>query len=449
MADQPDQRSDVQLECICLGAALLSAESAQYLLDNTKAADFSADANATIRAAMVGLLGAGRTVDRNSLISQLTIAGNLQKVGGEIYVRSLESAVPFGEYSIQTYCSQLRDFAISRRLIAIGNTIKTQAQQGVRSQDVLAQAESYLRSMGDLMDERGNLLNTDELIERAGGMEEILKPKAGIDTGLNIIDEACRGLRPKEMTIIGANTSRGKSALAAQIAYYTSTQGTLVAYFSYEMGGEQLLRRLVSARGNIIYEDMMNGTLLPAEYGRAEYMLSQIADSEFHVCDIRGRNLLQVAAEVRQLEARRKKKVGLIVLDHIQHMRGRRGSYPNRNTEITEISGDVVEYCLENSVPVLVLSQLNRDNSKRKDGRPQGGDLRESGSLEQDASNVWLIHRPEFFDRENPLLRNKVVLILEKLRDGRTQDLDLRWNGTYMRFEEERKDTQPNVQDSD
>lgn len=440
MADtrpNPEGRSDTDLERICLGAALLSADSAQYLLDNTRSADFSFQGNIVIRQKMAELIGAGRSLDRNTLISALQVAGDLPKVGGETYVRSLEAAVPFGDWDMPSYVGILREYTISRRLIDIGNTIRTQAQQGVRSQDVLTQAEAYLRSLGEYSDDRGNLLDTDEIVARAGGVAKIIAPFRGVNgikTGLRDLDAAIGGLRPAELTVIGANTSRGKSALAGQIAYNAS-RAVVVAYFSYEMRGDQLIRRLVSANTNVRYSDMLEDSMSDAEEASASSYVSIIADSGLHICDIRGRNIIQVKAEVRRLEARIKRKIGLVVYDHIQLMHGRRQNYSNRHSELTEISGDLAEYSLESNVPMIALSQLNRDNQKRKDGRPELGDLRECGAIEENSANTWLVHRPEYFDRNNPLLRNQVILILGKLREGRVRDIELRWNGTYMRFE--------------
>ena len=443
MADtksNPEERSDVGLERIVLGAAILSSDSLLYVVENTKPDDFSTAANRTLLARIVAMYGDGRSVDRNTLIPALDLAGELSKVGGEAYVRSLESAVPFGDYDIASLSGLLREFTLGRKLVAIGNTIRSQAMSGARSESVLTQAETYLRSMGEYMDDRGNLLDTDEIVARAGGVAKIIAPfrgAPGIKTGLRDLDLAIGGIRPAELTVIGANTSRGKSAFAGQIAYAAAAaEGALVAYFSYEMRSDQLIRRLVSARTNVRYSDMLDDTMSDAEEASASAYISTIADSGLHISDVRGRNIVQISAEVRRLQARKKKKVSMIVVDHIQLMRGRRSSYSNRTSELTEISGDLSEYALENNVPVIALSQLNRDNQKRKDGRPELGDLRESGSCEQDAANVWLIHRPEYFDRNNPLLRNQVILILGKLREGRIRDIELRWNGEYMRFED-------------
>ena len=442
MADSrpnPETRSDVDLERAVLGACIFGGESLQYVADNVRAEDLSTQAHRTLHQHFLDMYGAGRSVDRNTLISSLSVAGTLAQVGGEAYVRSLESAVPFGSFDLPSYCGILRDFTIGRKLIALGDQIKNQAMSGTRSQDVLTQAETYLRSLGEYSDDKGNLLDTSELVERAGGMDNLLSPwrgQKGLSTGLADLNSAIGGgLRKTELTVIGANTSRGKSVLAAQIAYNVAIDGDLVAYFSYEMLGDQLIRRLVSARQNIPYVDIRNDQLLADQKARAEQGVSLIADSGLHICDIRGRNIVQVAAEVRRLEARKKQKVQLVVLDHVQLMRGRRNNYSNRNSELTEISGDLAEYTLEKKVAVIALSQLNRDNQKRKDGRPEIGDLRESGSLEQDSSNVWLIHRPEYFDRNNPLLRNQATLILGKQRDGEVRDIELRWNGMYMRFD--------------
>lgn len=434
----PEGRTDVDLERIVLGAALLGADSLEYVAQNTLPVDFSTQANQKIRQQMVDLFESGRSLDRNTLISSLTVSGALAQVGGEAYVRSLESVVPFGSYDLASYCGILRDYSAARRLIAIGNSIRAQAMSGVRSSEVLTQAETYLRSMGEYLDDRGNLLDTDELVARAGGVDRLLQPfkdNPGIQTGLRDLDAAIGGLRQAELTVIGANTSRGKSALAGQIAYAGAAEGALVAYFSYEMRGDQIIRRLVSAQTDIRYADIINNRTTAQEDARAQFMVSQIADSGLHICDIRGRNIIQVKAEIRMLEARKKRKVGLMVFDHIQLMHGRRQSYSNRHSELTEISGDIAEYSLESNVPMIALSQLNRDNQKRKDGRPELGDLRECGAIEENSANTWLVHRPEYYDRNNPLLRNQVILILGKLREGEVRDVELRWNGAYMKFE--------------
>jgi replicative DNA helicase len=437
--DTTPERSNQDLERIVLGAALLSADSLLYVVENSKVDDFSTPANRTLLARLAMMYGEGRSVDRNTLLPALKLAGELSKVGGETYVRSLESAVPFGDYDIASLSGLLREFTVARKLVALGDQIRNQAISGTRSEDILTQAEAYLRSLGEYSDDRGNLLDTDELVARAGGIDRFIDPyegNPGIQTPWRELNEAIVGIHAGEMLTIGASTSRGKSVMAAQIAHKAAVNGTLTAYFSHEMTGDQIVRRLAYNLGKIIAADARAGRLTPEEKDRFKFQIAQIAEPQLlHTCDVRGRDVLQVAAEIRTLQARRKKRVGLVVVDHIQLMRGRRSSYSNRTQELTEISGDLKAYALDNGLAMICLSQLNRQPSKRTDGRPTIDDLRESGSISADSDNVWLIHWPQFCDPNDRTLLNKIILILAKLREGEIRDVELKWNGAYLRFE--------------
>jgi replicative DNA helicase len=222
--------------------------------------------------------------------------------------------------------------------------------------------------------------------------------------------------------------------MAAQIAHKAAINGTLTAYFSHEMTGDQIVRRLAYNLGKIIAADARAGRLTPEEKDRLKFQIAKIGESELHTCE-RGRNVLQMASEIRTLQARKKKRVGLVVVDHIQLMRGCRSSYSNRTQELTEISGDLKALALDNGLAMICLSQLNREPGKRNGGRPTIDDLRESGSISADSDNVWLIHWPQFSAPDDPTLLNRIILILAKLREGELRDVELKWNGAYLRFE--------------
>lgn len=437
--NKPQQeRADMDLEKAVLGAALFGDQELAYLVQNTRSADFSTLANVTIHAKMAKMFSDGLAVDRNTLKAALQVGGELEKAGGESYVRMLESAVPFGAWDQPTYCRQLRDFTIARKFVALATMLNTQAMQGTQRENLFAQAETYLRSIGEYMDDQGSLLDPNEIIERDGGVEKLLNPY-GNDKGIvppwPALEEAIGGLHGGELVTIGGNPGTGKSSMAAQIMYAAAVKGKLVAYFSHEMRSGAILRRLICGVSNVPATDLRNNQLDKEQRRRVRVALDVIRPLPMNISDVSGRNVLQMAAEIRRLQARRKQKVDLVIIDHVQLVRGRGNHYFNQTQELTEISGDLKEYTLKNDVAMIVLSQLNRDNTKRKDGRPELQDLRASGSLEQDSDGVWLIHRPEFYDRNNPLLRGQVILILAKQREGELRDVELRWNGAYTSFE--------------
>ena len=437
--NQPQQeRSDMDLERAVLGACLFGGEALSYVADNLRADDLSTQAHRIIRQQLIEMYDSGRAVDRNTLLSSLSVAGVLPQVGGESYVRSLESAVPFGIFDLVSYCCILRDFTIGRKFIALGTTIKTQAMQGTRSENLFAQAETYLRSIGEFMDDQGSLLDPNEIIARDGGVEKLLNPY-GNDKGIvppwPELEETIGGLHGGELVTIGGNPGTGKSSMAGQIMYAAAAKGKLVAYFSHEMRSGAVLRRLICGVSDVPAKDLRRGQLIKEQRQSVNETLSAFCELPMNISDVSGRNVLQMAAEIRRLQARRKQKVDLVIVDHVQLMRGRGNVYSNQTHELTEISGDLKEYTLKNNVAMIVLSQLNRENTKRKDGRPELQDLRASGSLEQDSDGVWLIHRPEFYEKDDPTLKNKVVLIVAKQREGELDDIELKWNGAYTRFE--------------
>jgi replicative DNA helicase len=408
------------------------------MIENARAGDFSTQPNATIFSKMAEMLGNGLVVDRNTLMASLRFSPDLlQRAGGETYVRSLE-AVPFVDLNMRSLIQILREYTIGRKLMALGTKIQTDARQGARSQDVLNQAETYLNSLGEYSDDRGSLLDPKEIIARAGGVEKLFNPY-GNDKGIvppwRELEETVGGLHGGELLVIGARPGLGKTSMAIQIMLAAATKGKVVAYFSHEMRDAAILRREICGISSVPAKDVRNNQATREQRRMLNDALDTVIPLPLYITDVAGRNVLQMKAEIRRLQARIKQKVDLVIIDHVQLMRGLGTFYANPTQQLTEISGDLKEYTLKSDSAMIVLSQLNRDNEKREGGRPGLQDLRSSGSLEQDADGVWLIHRPEFYAKDDPTLKDKVVLIVAKQREGDLRDIELKWNGAYTRFE--------------
>jgi len=262
----------------------------------------------------------------------------------------------------------------------------------------------------------------------------------GVPTGFEKFDFWTGGLRKSDLIILGARPSQGKTALALNIAHHACVNcGYPVAFFSLEMGKQSIFERMLGAAAMVEISQLRNGWMKMDRMSDLTRELGRLAAAPFFIDDTSGISITELRMRARRLATELKKRgteLGLIVIDYLQLIRGGERRTESRQQEVSEISRLLKDLARTLNVPVLALSQLNRKNEDkgRTDNKPQLSDLRESGSIEQDADVVALIHRDGYYKRDNPALENKATLILAKQRNGPTGEIDLAYFGKYTLF---------------
>jgi replicative DNA helicase len=401
--------------------------------------DFSRPAHQVIYEAIVELYDKGGSVDVVQLHQRLVDRGVLEEVGGLDYVVGLAESVPSAANAVH-YAELVREKAIVRELIAAAGEI---LEESYRSRDpasaLLEQAEqrifqiaqrrdrAVLSSLKDLLDETMRRLEENEG-----------RTITGIATGFGELDEMTSGLQPGEMIIVAARPSMGKTALALNLAENVAIEGNGVAVFSLEMSRQQLVQRLLCSRGQIDGQRFRRNMLRQEDYCKLMVACHELSTAPILIDDTPGLTLLQLRSKARRMKER--SGLAMVVIDYLQLMSsGSRAE--SRQMEVSEISRGIKAMARELEVPVVCLSQLNRAAEQREGHRPRMSDLRESGSIEQDADVVCMLHREEYYHRsdpewaeQNPDKIGVAELIVAKQRNGPTGTVELAWDGGATRF---------------
>ena len=427
-----------------LGAILLDNSLQNEALSTLKSEHFFLDAHRRIYQRIVDLSESNRPIDLITLTEELLKNKELEAVGGAGYLASLTDGVP-RRSSVEHYVRIVRDKAMLRNLIHAANGVISQAlEQATTASEVIDAAESSIfniseeRSGGQLTDIKSIAMESfggdlDKLFQRGGRI-------TGLETHYADLDELTSGLQPSDLIIIAARPSMGKTAFAVNIAENAAVQGgRSVAVFSLEMSKEALLNRMLCSQARVDGHKMRTGFLGREDIGKLRQALDKLIQAPVYIDDTPGISLTELRAKARRKKMD-KDGLDLIVVDYLQLMSatapgGRR--YENRTQEVSAISRGLKAIAKELKVPVIALSQLSRAPEQRggKDQEPKLSDLRESGSIEQDADVVMFIYRPEYYDRNNPELEGKAKIIIAKQRNGPTDTIQLAFVKGSTRFE--------------
>jgi len=365
--------------------------------------------------------------------------GQLESVDGVSYLVSLDDGLPQLS-NLDGYVRIVKDKALLRRIIFASQKLINRCLLGEEdAEQILASGEETLLRLGE---DRATsaLASPGQIIEEfEGGFNAFLDPShriKGLSTGFLKLDELTGGLHPGELIILAARPSMGKTALALNIAQHAATQANLrktVAVFSLEMSKESLLTRMVCAAARVDQQKFRAGYLNREERRRLQIAANDLVEAPLYIDDTAGANLMDIHAQLRRLQAER--GLDLVVIDYLQLMSGR-GRFENRNQEVSALSRGLKLLAKELRVPLLVLSQLNRAPETRPgDHVPQLSDLRESGSIEQDADLVLFIFREESYKPNREDLRGLADLIIAKQRNGPIGKVKLAFLREYTRFE--------------
>ncbi|WP_299518265.1 replicative DNA helicase [uncultured Serinicoccus sp.] len=424
---------DVAAERSALGSMMLSKDAIAECSEMVKAQDFYRPAHETIFEACVDLYSRGEPVDAITVGDELTKRGDLQRIGGTAYLHQLIAEVPTAA-NAAFYAEIVAERAVLRRLVDAGTRIVQIGYQGGDVEDIVnaAQAEVYAvadKRGGEDYQALGMLIEPtmDEIEHAAGSSGEM----TGVPTGFAELDELTNGLHPGQMVIIAARPAVGKSTIALDFARAAAIKHQMATVvFSLEMSRTEITMRLLSAESEIPLQNMRKGNMRDRDWTRLAETQGRITDAPLFIDDSPNMSLMEIRAKCRRLKQRN--NLRMVIIDYLQLMSsGKR--VESRQQEVAEFSRALKLLAKELEVPVIALSQLNRGPEQRTDKKPQMSDLRESGSIEQDADVVILLHRESLYERESPR-EGEADVIVAKHRNGPTDTVVVAFQGHYSRF---------------
>src|SRR5712692_5719636 len=420
-----------------LGAILLDNHTLNVAVEKLKPEDFFLDQHRRVFQQMIALGEMQQAIDLVTLTDQLHRSGELEAAGGAAYLAQLVDGVPRLS-NVDYYARIVKEKSLLRGLVHATHAIQQEALEAEEDADaILDHAES---SIFQLAEERvrAGFIGVKELVrdnfDRLSRLLTEGKRITGLATGYQQLDNLTAGLQPSEVIVLAGRPSMGKTALALNIAENVALRGgEPVAIFSLEMSRESLLLRLIAAHARIDAHRFRTGHLSRDDGRKMTQSLNQLAEAPLWIDDSGAATVVEMGAKTRRLK--RDKGLSLVIVDYLQLLAAR-GRFSNRNEEVTSITRGLKGLAKELKVPVLVLSQLTRA-PEREERRPQLADLRESGSIEQDADVVLFIYRPNIYKPdETPEERAKAEIIIAKQRNGPTDRINFVFLNTFTRFEE-------------
>jgi replicative DNA helicase len=418
-----------------IGAMLLSRDAIAAAVETCGSADFYKPAHGHVFEAIVSLYGQGEPADPVTVADELRRAGLLEAAGGITALLSLQASTP-ATANAGRYARIVEEHALLRRLIAVANEI---AELGYSMPEDIASTIDRAESMVFEVAERrvtDSLMPLKELLsdslDRLERLYERGESITGVPTGYTDLDERLSGLQPSSLVIIGARPSMGKTAMALGIAANAAMDGHVpVLFFSLEMSHSEVTQRLLCSEARVDATRVRNGRLHESDWPKISKAIGRLGEAELFIDDNPNVTVMEIRAKARRLKSR-VGGLGLIIVDYLQLMSGR-NSAENRQVEVSEISRGLKILARELEVPVVALSQLSRNLETRADKRPVLADLRESGSIEQDADVVMFIYRDEIYNSESAD-RGTAEIIISKHRNGPTGTSQLAFLDHCTRF---------------
>lgn len=429
----------LEAEQSLLGGMLLDNRRSDEVTDLVTERDFYSLNHRLIFGAICHLVGKGEPADVVTVSERLEQVGSLDNAGGLAYVGTLANNTP-STANILTYAKIVRERAILRSLIAVANDIADSAYspEGRTPREVLDQAESKVLEISEQDGKNSQGFETIQKLltrslDRIDELFNSTETVTGIATGFTDLDELTSGLQRGDLVIVAGRPSMGKTSFSMNIAEYVAVEKKEpVAVFSMEMPGEQLAMRLLSSIGRINSNKIRTGKLADDDWPRLSSAVRLLDEAPMFIDDSAGLNPLDLRSRARRLQ-REHGQLGLIVIDYLQLMQSQDNS-ENRATEISAMTRSLKMLAKELSVPVMVLSQLNRSLEQRPNKRPIMSDLRESGAIEQDADVIFFVYRDEVYNEDSDQ-KGVAEIIIGKQRNGPIGTTRLTFRGEYTRFE--------------
>lgn len=434
----------LEAETAVLGGMLIDREGVTRSIEHVNESMFYREANRRLYRAMLRLYERGDVIDLITVSEELKKTGELDSAGGFDYLAALVDAVPTAA-NLEYHAKIVRDKALLRRLVEqASHIIRDVHDPGARAvNEILDEAEARIFKVAESHSREGFARIKDILWSTFEHIEKLQSSSSGITgipTGFPDLDRMTTGLQRGDLCIVAARPSMGKTSWVMNVAANAAiTHDTPVAIFSLEMSSEQLVQRLLCAEGRIDAQRLRRGKLSQEEHQRLAAAAGHLNTAPIWIDDQPGANVLEIRAKARRLQSELRsesKELGMVVIDYMQLMSGA-GQSESRVQEVSQISRSLKALARELDVPVVALSQLSRGPEQRTDKRPMLSDLRESGSIEQDADIVMFLFRPEYYapvdQREE--LEGKSELIVSKQRNGPTGVVELYFQKAYTRFD--------------
>ncbi len=431
----------IEAEQSVLGGLMLDSSRWDHVADILVPSDFYRKDHRLIFEAIGNLIEDSMPADVITTQEYLDNSGQLEKTGGLSYLDELTRNTPSAA-NISAYAKIVREHSIMRHLLNtindINQTIYT--PEGRTPQEILDLAEQQIYSISDEGAKHGSgfvAVNT-LLKQTVDRIEELFKSESdltGLSTGFSDLDKITTGLQDSDLIIVAGRPSMGKTSLAMNIAENVAVgSDKAVAIFSMEMSGEQLVRRMLTSLGRINAQRVRTGSLREDDWSRLTSAINLLSEKKIYIDDTPGLSPSELRARCRRLASQNEDGLGLIIIDYLQLM-SLGGNTENRATELSTITRNLKTLAKEINVPVIALSQLNRSLEQRTDKRPVMSDLRESGSIEQDADLIMFIYRDEVYNKEDSDSKGIAEIIISKQRNGPTGTVRLTFLGEFTRFE--------------
>src|SRR6266496_2934475 len=432
----------VEAEQGVLGSMLISPrEAIAECVEKINEEYFYVPAHQTIYNVLVDLWNAGQAIDLITFTQVLRDRNILESVGGAAFVTNLFTFVPTAA-NVQYYLDIVRDKYILREIIsAATESVRRAYEEQDEVNNLLDEVEQRIFAVGEDRFKGQMLSMKEQVMSTLESIEKLFENKGaitGVSTGFRDLDKLTSGLHPSEMIVIAARPSMGKTALAMNIAEHAAIQLKLpVAIFSLEMSAQQLVQRMLCSRARVNLAKTRDGFLAEADFPKLTNAASKLAEAKIFIDDSASLSILELRAKARRLKAQQ--DVQLIIVDYLQLLRSTsRRAQDNRQLEISEISAGLKGLAKELRIPLIVVAQLNRQPEQRSGGKPRLSDLRESGSIEQDADLVGLLVRPEIYEEDEEARAEKAgeaELIIAKQRNGPVGEIPLTFLKEFTRFE--------------
>ncbi|QDF95859.1 replicative DNA helicase [Azoarcus sp. DD4] len=431
----------LEAEQSLIGGILLDNAAWERIADLVNEVDFYRDDHRRIYRQITRLIDLGKPADVVTVFEALEKSGEAEQAGGLVYLAEIANNTPSAA-NIRRYAEIVRERAILRKLVAVGDEIAAAAltPSGKDAKALLDEAEAKVFEIAEAGARHASGFMSiqpilKQVVDRVQELYDRDSPSevTGIPSGFVDLDDKTSGLQPSDMLIVAGRPAMGKTTFALNVAEHVAVEERLpVAIFSMEMPGTQLATRFISSVGRIDMQKIRSGRLTDEDWQRLTVAMGKLYDAPLYIDETPGLNPIDLRARARRL-ARQCGRLGLIVIDYLQLMTGSKDS-DNRASELSEISRSVKSLAKELHVPIIALSQLNRSLEQRPNKRPVMSDLRESGAIEQDADIIMFIYRDEVYNPDSPD-KGTAELIIGKHRNGPTGTIRMTFLGQYTRFE--------------
>ncbi len=434
---------NLEAEYSVLGGLMLEREAFDQVADIISANDFYKPGHQLIYQTIAELHHKTQPIDLVTVTNSLQTKNQLDQIGGPEYLLTLLDKV-VSAANIDSHAKIVHEKSLLRRLIATSSSLIEKAYDSdyESAETLVDYAESEILKVGEDRQTAG-LVGPREIVTASfNKMNDLFNRKldvTGIPTGFADLDKMTSGLNPGELVIIAARPSMGKTAFSLNIATHIALRAKkTVAYFSVEMSKESLMMRMIAAEARVTIEEIKTGRILDTSWPRLIDACGKISDAPIFIDETSGISPYEIRARCRRLKAQH--GLDCIMIDYLQLM-DLKQKVESRERAVAEISKSLKAIAKELQVPVIALAQLNRGVEGRSDRKPMLSDLRESGSIEQDADVIMMLYREDYYDKESPEKQGAAKIVIAKQRNGPTGDVDLRFDGKFNLFRDADKGT--------